>query len=58
MFDTADLSDYVRVISLQSLQVRLGQRPRLTGMKHGASHTRAKYMATGLVREVAGCESW
>ena len=27
-------------------------------MEHGARHARAVHMATGLVREVAGCENW
>ena len=58
LFDTADLSDHGPVIALQPLQVRLGQWPRFTGMEHGAPHTRAVYMATDLVREVLGCESW
>ena len=43
---------------LQALQVRLGQRPSLIGMEHGAPHARAVYMAKGLVREVARCENW
>ena len=55
--DTADLSDRGPIIGLQVLQVRLGQLPSFTGMEHGAQHTRAVYMATGLVREVAGCEN-
>ena len=40
------------------LQVRFGQWPSFTGMEHGAPHTRFVYMATCLVREVAGCENW
>ena len=27
-------------------------------MEHGAPHAKAVYMATGLVREVAGSENW
>ena len=56
--DTADLSDHSPIIALQALQVRLGQWPSFNGMEHGAPHARAVYMATGLVREVAGCENW
>ena len=56
--DTADLSDHGPIIALQALQVRLGQWPSFTAMEHGALHTRAVYMTTGLVREVAGCENW
>ena len=41
-----------------ALQVCLGQWPSFTGMEHGAPHARAVYMATRLVREVAGCENW
>ena len=52
LFDTAELSDHDPIIALLPLQVRLGQWPRFTGMEHGAPHTRAVYMATGLVREV------
>ena len=47
--DTADLSDHGPIIALQ---VCLGQWPSFTGMEHGTV-----YMATGLVREVAGCEN-
>ena len=43
---------------LQALQVRLSKWPSFTGMEHGAPHARAVHMATGLVREVAGCENW
>ena len=50
--------DHVPIIAFQALQVRLGKWPSFTGMEHGAPHTRAVYMATGLVREVAGCEKW
>ena len=57
-FYIADMSDYCPIISLQALQVCLGQWPSFTGMKHGAPHARAVYMATGLVREVARCENW
>ena len=56
--DTANLSDHGPFIALQALQVRLGQWPSFTGMEHGARHVRAVYMATCLVREVAGCENW
>ena len=49
---------YGPIIVLQVLQVHLGQWPSFTaGMKHGTPHARAVYMATGLVREVAGCEN-
>ena len=41
------LSDHGPVIALQ---VRLGQWPSFTGMEHGAPHSRAVYMAKGLVR--------
>ena len=50
--DIADMSDHGPIIALQALQVRLGQWPSLTGMEHGAPHTRAVYMAMGLVREL------
>ena len=50
-----DLSDHGPIIVLQAC---LGQWPSFTGMKHGTLHTRAVYMATGLAREVAGCENW
>ena len=53
--DTADLSYHGPIIALQ---VGLGQWPSFTGMEHGVPHARAVYMATGLVREVAGCENW
>ena len=53
--DTADLSDHGSVFALQ---VRLGQWPSFTGLKHGTPHTRAVYIATGFVRDVAGCENW
>ena len=53
--DTADLFDHCPVIALQ---VQLGQWPSFNGMEHGPPHARAVYMATGLVREVAGCENW
>ena len=56
--DTADLSDHGPIIALQALQVRLGQWPSFTGMEHGAPYARGVYMATCLVREVAGCENW
>ena len=56
--DTAYLSDHGPIIALQVLQVGIGQWPSFTGMEHGAPHTRAVYMATGLVREVVGCENW
>ena len=56
--DTADLSDHGPIIALQALQVCLGKWPSFTGMEHGAPHARAVHMATGLVREVAGCENW
>ena len=58
MAETAYLSDHGPVIALQALQVRLSQWPSFTVMEHGAPHARAVYMATGLVREVAGCENW
>ena len=41
-----------------ALKVRLGQEPSFIGMERGTLHARAVYMATGLVREVAGCEKW
>ena len=50
-----DLSDHGPIIALQ---IHGGQWPNFTGMEHGAPHTRAVYMATGLVREKAGCENW
>ena len=37
-----------------ALQVHLGQWPSFTGMEHVPPHARAVYMATVLVREVAG----
>ena len=56
--DTANLSDHGPIVALQALQVRLGKWPSFTGMEHGTLHARAVHMATGLVREVAGCENW
>ena len=43
---------------IMALQVCLGQLPSFTGMEHGAPHAKAVYMATGLVREVKGCDNW
>ena len=51
--DIADLSDHCPVISLQTLEVRLCQRPSLAGMEHCAPHTRALHTATCFEREVA-----
>ena len=56
--DTAELSDHGPIIVLQALEVHLGQWRSFTGQEHGALQARAVYMATGLVREVAGCENW
>ena len=42
----------------QALQAHLGQWSSFTGMEHGAPHTRAVYMATGLLREVSKCGNW
>ena len=52
------MPDYGPIVALQALQVCPGQCPSFTGMEHGAPRARAVYMATGLVREVAGCGNW
>ena len=38
--------------------LQLGQQSSFTGMEHRAPHARAVHMATGLVRDVGGCENW
>ena len=53
--DTADLSDHGPVIALQALQGLILVNGQVHW--HGAPHSRAVHMATGLVREFVGCDN-
>ena len=40
------------------MNLGFGQRPSFTGIVHGTPHMRAVHMASGLEREVTGCDNW